>query len=258
MKIKDLFFKPKSEEQNAKIGKTADVSKDNVKNINNAGQTEKSKKSGTAKQDSMPVNTAITTQNADTMTDGFETDGFVVEEKEKKVFRKPTYDEKLTILMVENTLETAKEKDNVIKIVKSLVTSGYVSVVNYGGAVRKSEPEEVKKFDDSILFCNYDLSDKSSLYEAIFDAEYIVDKYRKKLIEEETKKSFIKYVEIIGIGQCIDTCSKVSKEISMSCFHRIANLSNVTTKYFCLTDATFVNAATIGFHSIGAINRSYK
>lgn len=185
---------------------------------------------------------------------------------EKPIVIIPTYDAKLTILLIENSTEMAKNKAKLTQIVKSLVacdnslalTGGYVSTINYGTSVRETKPTKREFFNFEELLYNEDLSDNTCFHEAIFALEDVVNNYNEKLIEEKLKKFFIKDIEVIGIGSCVDNYTKISKNTAISSFNRVASLRNVTTKYFCFSDSTFVEAATIGFHSIGAINRNYK
>ena len=78
-----------------------------------------------------------------------------------------------------------------------------------------------------------------------------------KIEEKETERVRINEIHIIGIGNCKENGSKISKEVALKYFKRVVNKKNVTTKYFCLSENSFVNAAEVGFHSIGAIYRKY-
>lgn len=161
---------------------------------------------------------------------------------------------KVTIILIENTAEVAKEKDKLEKIIKSLVTTGQVCVISYGSAVRKTEMVEANSFNCSSLLCQGDIGDKACLFDALVVLESLVSK-----LPEELKKKKLKIdgIDIIGIGRCIDKYSLASKEIGIESFNKVASKNDVVTKYFCLSEEYFVEAATIGFHSIGAINRNY-
>lgn len=161
---------------------------------------------------------------------------------------------KVAIILVENTEEVAKEKDKLEKIIKSLVTTGQVCVISYGSAVRKTEMVEANSLNCSTLLCQGDIGDKACLFDALVVLESLVSK-----LPEELKKKKLKIdgIDIIGIGRCIDKYSLASKEIGLESFNKVASKNDVVTKYFCLSEEYFVEAATIGFHSIGAINRNY-
>ena len=166
-------------------------------------------------------------------------------------------DAKLTIILVENTEEVAREKEKIEKIVKSLVTTGYICVINYGSSVRESETVEAKSFNSSELLSLEDLGDTACLFDALIALESVVDKKYKNVEELENKKIRISRVEVIGIGRCIDNCSTSSIETGIESFCRVARRDDVITKYFCLSEESFIAAATIGFRSIGAIARNY-
>lgn len=174
-----------------------------------------------------------------------------------KTVYKRTVDKKLTIVLVENTAEVAKEKDTLIKIVKSLGPSGLVSIINYGSAVRQSEIFELSEFDEVNLLCTEDIGDRACLYDALKKLENLVYKEYMHIEEKEKERIIIKEIEVIGIGTGKDNCSKVTKDSGIDSFCRIARKPKVTTKYFCLTEDTFINVAEIGFRSIGAIFRNY-
>ena len=79
-----------------------------------------------------------------------------------------------------------------------------------------------------------------------------------KIEEKETERVRINKIDVIGIGNCKDNGSKISKEQALRYFQKVANLHGVTTKYFCLSENSFIDAAEIGLHSIGAIFRKYQ
>lgn len=165
-------------------------------------------------------------------------------------------DTKLTVFFVENTKEVAKEKATLEKMA-SLVTTGYVCVINYGRVVRKSKTVEVKDFKGSELLCQEYIGDNACLYDAINALEGVVEEYYKKTEDVKYKKIRFKEIEIIGIGRCFDNCSMTSSQTAIESFSRVAKRLDVTTKYFCLSEESFIQTATIGFHSIGSIAKNY-
>jgi hypothetical protein len=224
--------------------------------------TKESKKSDSKKNDAKRTdskeNDAIRI-NVGTITskDNIQDSKFV--ENKKNIFIKPIVDTKLTIFLIENSYEMKKNEEFLKQIVKNSISSeDYVAVINYGSTVRETKPSNsFESYFDKIL-CSKDITEKKCLYNAIETLEVMVYEYNKKIIEGEKEKTFIKNVEIIGIGSCTDCGSSISKAYAILCFSKIALFKNVSTKYFCFTDATFVKSAEIGFHSIGAINRNYK
>lgn len=172
---------------------------------------------------------------------------------------KPVYqDVKLVILLIENTEEVAKEKEKLEKILKSILTAGYVCLINYGSEVRTGQLVEAKRLNCEDILCQEDLGQKTCLFDALTTLESVVDEKYEKMEFVKNKRIKIHNIEIIGIGRCLDNASHTSMEMAIVSFCQVAAHKNVVSKYFCLSEEEFIRAATIGFRSIGAINRSYK
>lgn len=172
-------------------------------------------------------------------------------------FYKKTQEVKLTIILVENTSKVVNEAEKIKKIVKSLVTKGYVIVINYGSTVNQTEPIQISEFDYTELVSTEDASESACLYDALSALESIVEVQYKKITEFDDKKEEISEIEVIGIGNCIDNCSKVTQKTGIDCFCKVISKPKIVTKYFGITEEAFIPAATVGFHSIGAIVRSF-
>lgn len=186
--------------------------------------------------------------------DDFETTSIL-----SKFVYKRLVSKKLTILLLETTAEVAVEKENLIKIFKSLVTSGLLVVINYGSHVTVSETFDVSNFNKDTDFSYYEVTgNEACLYDALVELKEIVNKMYMRMEETDKEKILIKNIEIIGIGTCKDNHSKVSKEIGIDSFTTATSKPDIVTKYFCITDANFVDAAEIGFRSIGAISKKYQ
>lgn len=179
--------------------------------------------------------------------------------KEKPVYvYKPSVDQKLSIILIENTAEVAKENDKLIKIIKKLVPTGLVSIIHYGKDIRKSEISEMLKLKDADFQCSEDAGDDACLSDALVILHKLVTEEYMVFKEETFRRTRVNDIEIIGIGTCKDNCSKNPKSVGINCFCDIAKKPKIVTKYFCLTEESFLEAAEIGFHSIGAINVNYK
>ena len=179
------------------------------------------------------------------------------ETKPKFVYKK-FVDKKLFIILVENTPEMAKEKEMIMKIIKSLAQSGLVTIVNYGKTVKPNKIFDATTICDKDFLCAEDIGNESCLFDALDKLEIIVYNSYMKIEEKETERIRINKIDVIGIGNCKENGSKISKEMALKYFQMVANKHNVTTKYFCLSENSFTNAAEIGFHSIGAIYRKYQ
>lgn len=163
---------------------------------------------------------------------------------------------KLTIILIENTAEVAKEEEKLKAIVKKLVQTGYICVINYGTVVRKGVIAEASDFDSNNLICKEFAGDNACLFDAIDALEEVVNIYYKKTEDVKNKRVRIQSIDVLGIGRCVDNCSITSRQSASEIFGKVAINTDVNTKYFCLTEASFVAAATIGFHSIGAITKN--
>lgn len=179
-----------------------------------------------------------------------------IETKPKFVYKK-LVDKKLYVILVENTSEMAEEKEMVMKIIKSLAPSGLITIINYGKTVKTSEIFDATTVYDGDFLDSKDIGNESCLYDALDRLELLVSGSYMKIEEKETERVRINEIHIIGIGNCKENGSKISKEVALKYFKRVVNKKNVTTKYFCLSENSFVNAAEVGFHSIGAIYRKY-
>lgn len=151
----------------------------------------------------------------------------------------------------------ANEKEMVMKIIKSLAHSGLIAIINYGKNVKVSEIFDATTVYDGDFLDSKDIGNESCLYDALDRLELLVSGSYMKIEEKETERVRINEIHIIGIGNCKENGSKISKEVALKYFKRVVNKKNVTTKYFCLSENSFVNAAEVGFHSIGAIYRKY-
>lgn len=179
----------------------------------------------------------------------------------KPFFAKPVkrlVNKHLTIILVENTETMAKEKDKVIQLVKNFATPDMVCIINYGETVSQSEIFEFSTSDNPNISCNEMTGEKSCFFDALVQLEKIVSSKYFTTEERETENVLIDSITVIGIGTGRDNCSVAPKEEALNCFQKVASKTKVINKYFCLTDEYFINAAEIGFHSIGAICRDYQ
>ena len=67
---------------------------------------------------------------------------------------------------------------------------------------------------------------------------------------------FVNSIDIIGIGTGADNFSSVSDKLAMESFARVEKFDKITTRYFCIDEQYVINAAGIGFRSIGTIPKS--
>ena len=166
--------------------------------------------------------------------------------------------EKLTVLFVENTEAVISNKDLLKQLFKSLVTTGYVCVITYGATPKISDIYEAKEFNSNQVFIESEYSDKACLFDALLALVEIVFRNAFEGTYEMKKKHVkIENIDVVGIGRCIDNCSLISERVALFSFQNETRNTNIKTKYFCLDEGSFVNAAAVGFRSIGSINRNY-
>lgn len=170
---------------------------------------------------------------------------------------KPLVDEKLTILLVENTSEVAKELPTIIKIINGIVKQGVVCIINYGSKYKQSVIMPVSKINSREILISTDLGENACLYDALVMVEFLVSQKLLSIEEKEKQRVKISNIDVIGFGTCKEQGSKVLKEFAISAFARITDNNRVVTKYFCLTEANFLQVAEVGFHSIGSMSRNY-
>ena len=177
------------------------------------------------------------------------------------IFFKKREGVKLIIFLVENNEDFCNPNSIISKLIKSYNTADYVKFITYGSWANETEILGIETFntlDLKGILGGAEESSNSCLYDAIIELEKIVSENMFNVIEEtERPRKKIESIEIIGIGRCIDNCSKVSKEVSIQAFNKVLKTKGVVTKYICQTEETFANAAEMGFRSIASINKVF-
>lgn len=167
---------------------------------------------------------------------------------------------KLTIILLENTKKSFEERENILKIVNRLLSSDLVCTITYGSTVKVGCVKKAGKFDDKDLFDTDDLKDNACLYDALRILNKVVKLAFKKARYDEfgIDQYKISSIDIIGIGSGIDASSKIDKEGSLKVFDEVLSNTSVETKYFCFSEDSFKEVASIGFRSIGAFPSKKK
>ena len=167
---------------------------------------------------------------------------------------KPIKQAKLIIFLIENSDIVCKEEEMVKKIINSqVVENSLFCIISYNRDVYVSDIYEARQMEEVQLIDKEKISEELCLYDALLKASIISQRKWYKNKEEIPQEYRINSAELIGIGRCIDTCSKSSKEDGINAFCQIS----FATKYYCIDDSYFVNSAEIGFRSIGAIKRNF-
>lgn len=168
-------------------------------------------------------------------------------------------DKKLTIVLLENTIQVAQEQEIIEKIVRNLLTTtDYICIIHYGSMVMEEKIREATSFDYHDLLQKDDMGTKSCFWDALVVLERLVKENHEKKKELDWNYICFHKIEIIGIGRCYDNASSVSNQVGIEKFSEVAKLPNVISKYFCFREENFIEAAKIGFRSIGAVNRKNK
>ena len=168
---------------------------------------------------------------------------------------KPVEKTKLTIIFIENTNLMQHSEAIIKKIVNSLTVNGEVIFINYGRVVKKSKLFNVNLLNEHKVFCRDILGQEAVFYDALKLLEETMKDNYFKVIELPTKKIRIDKIECIAFGRGIDTGSKTSKIEAIDICDEMFGKFNVSSKYFCLTEASFLEVAELGFRSIGSISR---
>ena len=167
-------------------------------------------------------------------------------------------DKKLTIILIEDTAEVAKESEIAFKLLKNHLNPDFVRIIYYGKEIKETDISRRFDFDKVEFECSEESGDEICLYDTLKHVgDDILDLYLKEN-GTEYRKERINQISIVGIGTCRDTCSETSKEEAIESFAKAIKKSGALTKYFCLTENSFLEAAEIGFRSIGSISRNYQ
>ena len=167
-------------------------------------------------------------------------------------------DKKLTIILIEDTAEVAKEKEVISKLLETHLNSDIVKIIYYGKELKSTKISYRYDFKNVTIQCTEKSGDKSCLYDALKHiSDELQDSYMKE-VGTDYRKERVNQVTIVGIGTCMDNCSKISKVEAIKSFSKVIKKPGIMSKYFCLTEKSFFEAAEIGFRSIGSIARNYQ
>ncbi len=174
----------------------------------------------------------------------------------KLTFYKQLREIKMTILLLENSVDVSKVNDTVLQINKKFMTSDIAAVIRFGDKV-ETKKRNTTKFTDEDMQCSPEANTDVAFYDALVEVACIINKYHMKTSETETAKEKISSVDVIGIGTCRDTCSILPKDFCIREFNNAIKKENITTRFYCLTEDSFLDAAEVGFRSIGSISKDY-
>lgn len=167
-------------------------------------------------------------------------------------------DKDLTIIMVEHTDELAKYKTVIEKIITSFNQgSRMIGCILYGEEVLISNVTLSEKFFSQPLK-ELTFEKPASLGVRFFDAIEVMAKSITSIPKTyaiEEKEYRVNDIEIIGIGTGVDFKSKNSQFLASIYLDSVLNKSS--SKYFCIKDEQMVNVASLGFRSIGFLDRKY-
>ena len=162
-------------------------------------------------------------------------------------------DKKLTIILIEDTATVAKESEIAFKLLQNHLNPDVVKIIYYGKEFKETEISRRFDFEKVKFECTEESGNEICLYDTLKYVGYMIDECYMKEVGTEYRKERINQITIMGIGTCKDTCSGTSKEEAIESFCKAMKKSGAMTKYFCLTEDSFLEAAEIGFRSIGSI-----
>lgn len=175
----------------------------------------------------------------------------------KSYFFKETVRTSMTIFLIEDSKETYLYNDEIVKLANRSIGENVVCIIHYGEEIENPGIYFPGQADQGAIICLNEKGTKVSYYDAIIELEKVIGNCWLRTVESETKKYSIEDIEIVGFGTGRDNSSKTSKEDAYKAFESIATKSHVTNKYFCLTEDSFIDLASIGFHSIGRIKTNF-
>ena len=173
------------------------------------------------------------------------------EKEQYPVIQKRIKRMKLTVLLVENTISGSKNYDILERIIQRVNASNYIYIITYNTIAIVNDYSKMSEFELKNTITRGQISNETCWYDALTLAcKLIEDKYLKR------EEKFFEIVEIdsiefIGIGSCIDTCSKVKREEAFAKFSKTLNETRAISKYYCYSEKNVIEAAAAGFHSIG-------
>lgn len=161
----------------------------------------------------------------------------------------------LTVILIENTAPMVEYVEQFKQIVKKLSQDPDVMlcIINYGAEVHVRTYGYNQSPDLKKIFFEEDISDKACLYDAIYQMYQEVSKLYRKYQQEKDYDWTVESVKLIGTGTCTENASKTTEENAGYYFQQFISKFDANTKYLSITDASFINAAQIGFRSISSI-----
>lgn len=161
---------------------------------------------------------------------------------------------KLTIVLLENTKKSLEAKNIILKIIHRLLSTDLICIITYGSTIKVEKVVKVSDFADEKLLNIDDMNDNACLYDALEILNKVVTIALKKIQDDDfgINRYKIESIDVIGIGSGLDVGSKMNREEAIKCFDNILSKKDVETKYFCFSEDTFKEVASIGFRSIGA------
>lgn len=176
--------------------------------------------------------------------------------KQESFFFKKTVDKSLTVIIVEDTEETVKKREELLKIINMRVRSDVICIVRYGNTVSIEKVQENNEFNRNNVFSRQKQnSDTVCFFDAIKIVESIAEVCKYKVYEENGwEKKKIQSIDIIGIGTGKEYGSKTDFTQAIKSLNKI-NEKNIETKYFCLEDTYLSGLASLGFRSVGIFHK---
>ncbi len=163
---------------------------------------------------------------------------------------------KLIIFLIECTPEAYEHNADIQRIIQGSINDNLVCIIRYAKEI------EMSNVFYSSQYRTFMGSMNSGCNECRFyDAIDLLDKNMINIATDIVKVGDKKYqageIELIGIGSAKDTCSKVKKENAIWTFNIFISCREIKTKYFCIDEPYVINSSSIGFTSIGSMNRNY-
>lgn len=162
---------------------------------------------------------------------------------------------KMDIILIEDSLNVKGYRDTILKGIKEPQGGDILFIFSYTdkGITIKSSLEKEPKEVLNLVFKG-ELDEGGQLYDTLKVIAELIALYGKENLKIDFKDYKINEINILGIGSAIDKNSKDDINLALETMEVIKNIDIVTTKYICIEEANMVNAAMLGFRSIGCIN----
>ena len=141
--------------------------------------------------------------------------------------------QKLTIVLIEDTIKAREDISILQRIIRKLPTNGRVCVISYNDKVTTSACAKMFSFEIEDVLLKPGTSNERCWYDALMAAADVITANYLKTEENEKEIIEINKIELVGVGSCTDTCSVTERKVALEKFSKALKAANITGNYFC-------------------------